>query len=67
MELIDLKTNSSLKMKFDELSSAPIVSDMIHFYQSLPCRNVPQLGTFTQSSLYVVSEQHRDVNKYFKP
>ncbi|KAG7174117.1 General transcription factor II-I repeat domain-containing protein 2A-like 5, partial [Homarus americanus] len=31
MELIDLKTNSLLKIKFDELSSVPNASDMINF------------------------------------
>ena len=49
MKLIDLKTNSSLKMKFDELSSAPNASDMIQFWRSLPCENFPELRTFAQS------------------
>ena len=37
MELIDLNTNSSLKTKLYELSSAPNSSDMIQFWRSLPC------------------------------
>lgn len=49
MELIDLKTNSSLKMKFDELSSVPNASDMIKFWRSLPCENFPELRKFAQS------------------
>ncbi|KAG7176726.1 General transcription factor II-I repeat domain-containing protein 2-like 2, partial [Homarus americanus] len=49
MELIDLKTNSLLKMKFDELSSVPNASDMINFWQSLPCENFPELKKFAQS------------------
>jgi len=35
MELIELKANSVLKMKFDELSSLPSASEMIVFWRSL--------------------------------
>ena len=53
MELIDLKTNLSLKMKFEELSSAPNASDMIQFRLPLPCENLPEVRTFARDS-YVV-------------
>ena len=46
MVLTDLKTNSSLKMKFDELSSAPNATDIIQFWRSLPCQNSPELRAF---------------------
>ena len=36
MGLIDLKTNSLLKMKFDEHASSPNTSDMIQFYRLVP-------------------------------
>lgn len=49
MELIDLKTNSSLKAKFHELSSVPSASDMINFWRSLPCENFPELRKFALS------------------
>ena len=49
MEHIYVKTNSSLIMKFDELSSVPEASDMIQFWRSLPCNNFPGLRTFAQS------------------
>ena len=49
MELMDLKTNSSLKMKFDELSSVPNASDTIKFWRSLPYENFPELRKFAQS------------------
>lgn len=49
MELIDLKTNSSLKAKFHELSSVPSASDMINYWRSLPCENFPELRKFAQS------------------
>ena len=49
MELIHLKTNSLLKMKFVELSSARNASDMIQFGRSLRCENFPELRTFAQS------------------
>ncbi|KAG7174262.1 General transcription factor II-I repeat domain-containing protein 2A-like 3, partial [Homarus americanus] len=65
-ELIDLKTNSLLKMKFDELSSVPNASNMINFWRSLPCENFPELRKFARV-IYVVSERHIDVNKHFHP
>ena len=37
MKRIELKANSVLKMKFDEPSSLPSVSEMIVFWLSLPC------------------------------
>ena len=49
VELIDLKTTSSLKSKFDEFSSAPNASDMIQFLRSLPCENFQELRTFSPS------------------
>lgn len=49
MELIDLKTNSLLNMKFDELPSVPNASDMINFWRSLPCEHFPELRKFAQS------------------
>ena len=39
MELIDLKANSSLKIKFDEPSSASSASDMILFWRSSTCED----------------------------
>ena len=56
MELIDLKTNSSLKMKFDELSSALNASDMIQFRRSLPCENFKELRTFAQSYMSFLND-----------
>ena len=41
MELIDLKANSALKMKFDELPSLPSASEIINFWRSLPCEHFP--------------------------
>ena len=41
MELIHLKTNSSLKIKFDVISSAIDASYMIQFLRSLPCVDIP--------------------------
>lgn len=49
MELIDLKTNSILKIKFDELPSIPNASDIIFFWRSLPCEHFPELRKFAQS------------------
>ena len=41
MELIDLKANSVLQMKFDELPSLPSASEIINFWRSLPCGHFP--------------------------
>ena len=48
LELIDLKTHPSLKIKFDEHSSVPSASDMIKFWQTLPRENFPELRKFAQ-------------------
>ncbi|EZA55352.1 General transcription factor II-I repeat domain-containing protein [Ooceraea biroi] len=47
-ELIDLKTNLLLNMKFNELSSVPNASDVINFWRSLPCEHFPELRKFSQ-------------------
>jgi len=49
MKLIELKSNSVLKMKFDELSSVPSASEMIGFWRSLPCEHFPEMRKFAQS------------------
>jgi len=49
MELIELKANSVLKMKFDELSSLPSALEMICFWRSLPCEHFPKIRKFAQS------------------
>jgi len=49
MERIELKANSVLKMKFDELSSLPSASEMIVFWRSLPCEHFPKMRKFAQS------------------
>jgi len=49
MSLIELKENSLLKMKFDELSSLPSVSAMIGVWRSLSCEHFPKMRKFAQS------------------
>ena len=49
MERIELKANSVLNMKFDELSLLPSASKMIGFWQSLPCEHFPKMRKFVQS------------------
>ena len=49
MELIDLKSNSVLKIKFDDLPSLPNASERISFGRSLPCEHFPELRKFVQS------------------
>ena len=49
VELLDLQANSVLKMKFNELSSFPIVTEAIDFRLSLPCKHFPELRKFAQS------------------
>jgi len=39
MELIDFKSNSILKTKFDALFSVPGTYNMINFWPSFPCKN----------------------------
>ncbi len=51
MKLIDLKTNSLLKMKFDELSLSPNAFDIINFWRSLPCGDFLNLRKYAQSYL----------------
>jgi len=46
MERIELKANSVLEMKFDELSSLPSASEMIGFWRSLPCEHFPKMRKF---------------------
>jgi len=49
MELIELKTNSVLEMKFGELSSLPSASEMIGFWRSLSCEHFPKMRKFVLS------------------
>ncbi|XP_076373031.1 general transcription factor II-I repeat domain-containing protein 2-like [Tachypleus tridentatus] len=49
MELIDLKANSVLKSKFNELPSLPSESGMLNFWRSSPCKHFPELRKFAQS------------------
>ena len=49
MELIDLKTNSILKMKYDEHSSAPKACGILNFWLLLPCENFSELRKFAQT------------------
>ncbi|XP_076330028.1 general transcription factor II-I repeat domain-containing protein 2-like [Tachypleus tridentatus] len=49
MELIDLKANSVLKSKFNELPSLSSESGMLNFWRSLPCEHFPELRKFAQS------------------
>ena len=48
MELIELKANSVLKTKFNELSSIRSASEMIGSWHSLPCEHFPEMRKFTQ-------------------
>ena len=43
MELIELKANSILKMKFNELSLFPSASEMIGFWRSIPREHFPEM------------------------
>ena len=43
LELIELKTNSTFRMTFVELSSAPNAFEMIPIWRSLPSENFPEL------------------------
>lgn len=49
MELIDLKTNSLLKMKFDEFSPEQNDSDIINFWRLSPCEHFPELRKFAKN------------------
>ena len=49
MELIELKTNSILKMKFNEHSLFPNASEMIGFWRSLPREHFPEMKKLAQS------------------
>jgi len=49
---VEHKTNSTLKTKFDELTSVLGASDVINFWRSLPCENFAELRKFTQSYVY---------------
>jgi len=48
MELLDFKSNLTLKTKFDALSPVPGTYDVINFLLSLPCENFPELRKFSQ-------------------
>lgn len=48
MELIDLKTNALLKMKFDKYYSDLNASDMINFWRSLLSEHIPELRKFAK-------------------
>jgi len=69
MELLDIKTNLTLKTKFDALSSVLGTYDVINFWQFLPCENEnsPELRKFGQSYMYVVLKRHTHANKHFRP
>ncbi|XP_068200767.1 general transcription factor II-I repeat domain-containing protein 2-like [Palaemon carinicauda] len=49
MELIDLRANSVLKSKFNELPSLPSASERLNFWRSLPGEHFPELRKFAQS------------------
>ena len=49
MELIDLKTNSLLKTKYDEHHSVQNACNTINFWRSLPCEYFSELRTFAQN------------------
>ena len=49
MELIELKANSILKMKFNELSLFPSASEMIGFWRSIPHEHFPKMRKLAPS------------------
>ena len=49
MELIELKANSILKIKFNELSLFPSASEMIGFWRSIPREHFPEMRRLAQS------------------
>jgi len=49
IELIELKANSLLKMKFDELSSLPSASEMIGYWRSLSCEHFTKTRKFAKN------------------
>ena len=49
MELLDLRANLVLTMKFNELPSFPRATKTIHFWRSLPCKHLTELKKFAQS------------------
>jgi len=59
MELIELKGNSVLKMKFDELSSLPSASEMIGFWRSFSCEHFPKMRKNTQSFSCLFGTRYR--------
>jgi len=59
MERIELKANSVLKIKFDELSSVPSASEMIGFWRSLPCEHFPKMRKFAQSYACLFASTYR--------
>ena len=65
LELIDLKTHPSLKIKFDELSSVPNASDIIKFCQSLPGENFPELRKFSQGFICRFGTTYRCEQTFF--
>ena len=50
MEVIDLKVNSVLKMKFDDISSLTNVPELIYFWRSLSCEHLTEQKIFAQSN-----------------
>jgi len=68
MERIELKANSLLKMKFDELSSLPSASEMIDFWRSLPCEHFPKMRKFAQSyaCLFGPTYRHEQLFSFMK-
>ena len=59
MELIDLKTNSLLKTKFDELHLVQNARNTINFWRSLPHESFSELQTFAQSFIYCFGSTYR--------
>jgi len=59
MELIALKANSLLKMKFGELSSLPSASEMIGFWRSLSWEHLPKMRAFAQSNACLFGATYR--------
>ncbi len=59
MELIDFKTNSLLKMKFDELSTSPNASDIFNFWRRISYEDFSNLRKYAQIYLCLFGTTYR--------
>ena len=66
MELIELKANSILKMKFNELSLFPSASEMIGFWRSIPREHFPEMRKLAQSYACLFETTNR-CERHFLP